>query len=1568
MSHLPVFLAHLIREPRRTALFLALLLAVAGVISAEDTPATDDIPATEDIVTPQDAPITAHAPAFLIPLPSLLIAEDPSQVLDIELRDSRVEFYLDGFWNVSLTGGVEAVFTDGVGQILASPPVLKQEVDLSAWILIDDRWYFEASFAEGFDRNTFALGYMGGENEPVREIRVGNSRIVFPDGYPWIHHGGGDVIAPGVSATFAGNRWQADALVRLDSGGLQEKRLVGMNELERNRLPLTRFTAHGRFFLPDALPDAPISVYIQDDRGQLADAEGRRWRLLNPAEYRLDRLDGTITLPASAAVAVSYTGTWHNGSGGAGPSLQSWITETRDWFNSLEAGSDAEYGLDASADSWITAIAGETVLLLHRTGRFSPFRDAAWYPLSAAGGTVSVVYGATGVPAAHLEAAVDSEALVLRRRYSSNPLRSAPARYPLSPEDPLVYSPGRSLAHNSESIEARIDRYTPVIEISLGKNVIAGTITVLRNGIPESAFSFDPASGLLYLAVPAGNTDDIIIRWMDSDPGARSAVLRAAAATRFRFGNGFSAAAAASVIWTADQEGFSDRTSSIPGSLLGSTEIRRDTDRIKAGVKAGFEYATTDTSGLYRIDGMDSAPAVLYPAANWYTPLKANLAPLLDTRLGGSEPVLSAAGRRPVSGETETSLPSLEASGSSGRILVLDSELTAEDDWIAGDIRTAQAGFSGRSLSSIALTLRTMGTSDNYRLYVQISAERSAWFDNPDAIITRKITPPAATGAWVQRHITLTDEERGRLDGPVDIRLVIVGPESGVPVRPVLHSGRIQFQSIQYSLHAEPSDPFYTAEIRTGAAASILQSAWSDPVKRFNRDGQNSILTMESPAVTPSGIPHGYTASRLTGPVPLTGYSEAVWFVYRENLPDDAVIRLQFLTADGTQTNALSVEFNASVLTVGTWHRISAGTQNGTASLDRASVPDSLIRVHRNRTVMPALSGEGLAIYEVVFPDSLTDPFSFRWHVDEVHLYKAENRTRILAGADLDLSHPGSLVSSGPGALFADPYLRARAEGAHDPSTGSAAAVLTGESGLVLAGISLGVQGAAQGGTQAALSTGETGEPDTAAGTAQRDSTGSVILTTFAHSILWPAGPVTLKEQHQAGPDVQLWKRENSLQITKPFALSLQLLQHNQRSLYRGDWTGRVSLPALTFSQVRFENSTSVLLSQEVRRSALTAAPDQDSLPYGDIWIESTGWFTSPGEADAIRRSARLAGKHSLVTRALAVNLDWQGEGSYRSLVDVRNATVLRTRIETPFRVSRLSITPWWERSISRTDTVVAGGNWSHEFSSMSESLSTQTWFYRTLPFADLADPGIPEILAERGAGSAGFVNRYGIRLARPSTGSPADLYLPVGVTASIGRDTRTTGPLVVQDRRDIDAMIWFSFINMFGSWGTLNLTDLWQEDELSSSVQSGVAWDTGYRTWHIETQHAGAVLSGADSSIRLQNTWRYQSPDISGRNETVSDRLSVVWKRPARSSILHAASPYFKREVSRAWRENKLSLDWSSREAEQRTALEFDHVLTAAFGEHWEIHCSAGTRMQRTPPDILVIGITAAIGATLKF
>jgi len=590
-----------------------------------------------------------------IPLPK---EEAPTALFSADLYDAEVDFFIAGSWTASLQGGAGVTWGDGITGI--QPAVLSDFTDgfkfeqipqltLSLWYM--DRYFFETTITEEQQLETFLFGYFGKENEFLQEARIGNTDIGYGD-YGLFSIPAASRHSLGAYGRFEGSYSEHHLAARYDPAQLEEIRFRGSRQLEELRRAPQGFV-RGRFF---ALPDADIDflrVYLRDDaEGTVSDASGRSYRRLTDDEMVYSLAEGLLFLhnPAASDVVVYYEkGGNAVGDSTLGSDALSGIVDTGSGFVlDLETTIDFYWSADfaygpyddystftgiSNFTDWQRTINSNDGLLLYSPGQWSPFELLSVY---SAGSTVQADSGNTTLWLADKNSSGGSrlpieqfqEAEKARIAPAGFDLRSHEARYPLliyteeSSWARSIYGPGPSGGTEPVDKELRFEQLSPAGSYNIGSNVLEGSITVLRNGVPEQRFTFNPDTGEINFFIPPGQNERIDITFRTTSAQAVGGDIFAAAVNRFSFNDQWSADLNLGLRWNADPNAYITEPGEAEGSMLTAGRLAYRSDRFSFSVESGINVRSPNTTGRLRLYGMnDSAFPVsingelLYPGA-----------------------------------------------------------------------------------------------------------------------------------------------------------------------------------------------------------------------------------------------------------------------------------------------------------------------------------------------------------------------------------------------------------------------------------------------------------------------------------------------------------------------------------------------------------------------------------------------------------------------------------------------------------------------------------------------------------------------------------------------------------------------------------------------------------------------------------------------------------------------------------------------------------------------------------------------------------------------------------------
>ena len=1608
----------------RGILFTILVILLAFSSSAQEPTESDltvpSIPAgtsdgTEESATPVDTSSeptdtdrTYQLPeglspeaAFLARLSGLFRVEDPASLYSFEIRDREVEFFLDGTWESSLTGVLAINFSTDGDTISFSPPVFEQQVDLSTWLFLDQTWYFEATFAEEFTRNTVAAGYVGDDETVVKHVRIGNSGIIFPDTYPFITAGGGDILSPGIMGTFGGDSWKADAMVRYDTAVQREMVLSGMNEVTDEFIPLETPVLGKWFVLPSSRITGTVSVYIEDENGPLRDdsarVKNRRWRKLNPAEFTIHGIEGILELEfdTTSTVAVVYDGAWSAG-GTAGDELTDFISETRAWFESSTQALPEEYLPDPDdpsyrddcAERYILGVDGNESLVVQERGYFSPFSLASRY--RSYGTRLEIIHRETEklVDIVAVQEFGTEFAEVFRTdgnapSNGSSRYRSPSSRFPLAPEQPLMYLPAGGGRNTDTSLVIRSRTHTPIGTISLGENAIPGTIQIVRNGITDNSFTYDESSSLLTLVRPPQTGETIRITWMDSETSARNATLTMAAGIAWNATDRLDFSLASALSWNLSDDGYTDASESSPGSFVVSAGTVWTGETITAETAFALDLSTHDTTGFYRIFGMDGSPVLLHPPEDWYVPPPAQTEPVLGLpAFGGPSSLfplsetLDRDNRVPLANTEDEQLPSHSGSTYGGAVLVMSATHTLVNQWSAADILSGtEGGYDLRGVASLSLMIRNPGTRDDFDLFLQLGTRIDDYYDDPGTIRTWKLDTPPAGSSWRSETIELTDEDRRALGAGQNIRL-IARPRDGitsvpatvVPLSFTIETSRIELREAPFTAAAQPE---YSGSGRLSVEEAddpvSLRSFDRPVVDRFNPGSVNRVLAL---GFTPENSTESIRLYRYMGELFLEQYQSLVFYFYADTLPPPgAEITLTLSSPSGLANNgkrALEAVLDTAVLSEQTWHKVRIDLDTATMYLDDEQLPSSQGRVQiPNRDGNPAradiiLSGWAPGTNP---PDSSGGTRSapqYMVYLDEFHLEGTDMQVAGRNKTAFTWDRPGVLASAGGIPLVSDAALSLTADSAAGKTTSSAAG--TAEASVTLFTVKT-------------------------TGTMTASTETARLADSAGYSVEIPMYVLNMRESCFADFSGNAFRRDTGFSLSGPVPFKVEsMLDFSGRTLYRS--ISATMNPGLGTASA---GSFSLSLENSFDQSGLPERTDIGDTGWQQLWTDMLEYMVSPGEQDAAERNGTFSfnfdwntpfgkapetdpesdsgQKSSSGTALSAVRLSGKAAAAYRATAVIVHTSTAEAVLSFPIRIAGTTLIPSWTRKSGGERPVSAGGDYAEDTKNLFSDLGDMEYFLSVAPFQDLFMEDLDRIIRDDELeNSRYFMNNYRLSWQRQGGGQLADLWIPRSVETAVSRTTATSA--TADNRQDVwESSIQASFtaLNLAGTFGILPIFSWYEQDEISQLYRWSSSWGTGFFTWSIDTWHSLLLFFTDGGTVSLQNGFHYDSPAISGSGELYRNTIMGIWKRPIASSFLSDVLMRVTTLPLSARREDNLQCTVTLDEDLSFT-LDYKHTLAVGIGKNGEVSLTGGTAYSRFRNGNALLELTLGVGGKLMY
>jgi hypothetical protein len=697
-----------------------------------------------DEETPADeaAGGVAKRPALELDVDSLrrrIEHEANAELASLKLGDSDVSLQVSGYWKGTLSGNLGLSLTP-LGTAATSPdsPILfRQEADLTLSLWIRNRWFVEASFLDDYNLNTYRAGYQGLPGETIQYVGLGNTGLKFPN-FPYLDLGGDSPSSFGAYGHFGGGPLSLHALIRYDLAALEERIFVGNRERTFLYTPLNQVLRGRSFVLPDDNLDSPPLVYLEDEKGELRDGNGRRWRLAASSEYAAGAVPGLVELSAApkGLVAVAYSKGGNNqpwdGSLGSYPSISppapggGFLKTVQDWFGYDISLKDYPQPGEETAKPekpGAVVINGVPALVVYEPGTFSPFERMNRYgAASSSTSSASLVRLSTGdrVPGYELLSLEDSAISADIPLYAlketrlgvyelsgdgfSRDRRSPENRWPLGNSYPQIYLPGSGSF--TGDLGVRFTNYSSSGAYAIGTDVVPGSVQVWRSGLADPHIIYNPTSGIVSLENPAGFSEVIRITYLKRSEERRSGSLAAGLGAVYAPGGPFRTDLALGMRWNFTGESYAENGVLNPGTVGVGVKTSWDYDRLKARITGGFGFEQPDTSGIYRAAGMEGHEIYLslppetsfiseapgFSSSSLYSGLTLNNRSNLSYRNYRDTSVLGSSSLRPIDWDGAALV-----SGQNGPYPVRDPGLTSQTHVLAAeftlDTTKTWAGF-----------------------------------------------------------------------------------------------------------------------------------------------------------------------------------------------------------------------------------------------------------------------------------------------------------------------------------------------------------------------------------------------------------------------------------------------------------------------------------------------------------------------------------------------------------------------------------------------------------------------------------------------------------------------------------------------------------------------------------------------------------------------------------------------------------------------------------------------------------------------------------------------------------
>ncbi|MDR2965467.1 MAG: hypothetical protein LBU88_06800 [Treponema sp.] len=1459
----------------RRALILLLLLTPVFLFSQEITENFEGEP-EGDIVIEEEFDFDIEE------IRRRILQEDPGELMSISLGDSNVSLSLTGTWKGSLQGNIGIIYSP-LGTAFTSPetPLLfSQEADILVSLWINNRWFVEANFLDDSSQNTYRAGYQGQSGDFIKYAGIGNTGLDFP-AFPYLDLGGDSVSSFGFYGRMGTDSLNIHSLFRYDAASREERIFTGNRERTMSYIQPQNFIRGVSFVLPEYGDDigSEISVYIEDPNGTIFDQSNKRWRLLLHSEYAAGSREGLLELGIRPAgmVAVFYSGVGNNLGSYSGTGF---LREVQNFF-----GNDANLG----STDYVNFNNGITALVIYRPGTFSPFEKLNRYDApSSASEQANVVWMSSntvkeGYELAPISGGTSSgdiplyiQAVSQRNVYELLSVNIASARdpenrWPLAEEYPEIYIPPKSVYTGDTGL--RFINYSGTNGFFLGQDVVQGSVQVWRSGIQDSNFKFNAATGEVVLNSPAGMNEIIRITYLKKSEETRIGSIAAGIGAHYRQGsNPFSAMAAIGVRWNVtESDAFTEEGNSSIGTVGLSGKVQWDYDNLKAHIAAGFAFEQTDTTGLYRVAGMEGHKVILplpadtsflsYPPAGMPSLSLANRKELIyknyynNNVLGSTLMPITWNGAVVVTGVNKP-YPVKDPLLSDSQILVADFILEA-GEWTGFQVPTvSNSDFISRA-GEIIIPYRLIFDSAvpiGFKLIIQIgdlSSKDFSFIENTDIVWQEEMDL-----SNIDEHgrgiaiISLTEADRLKLSSANHLRVIAVS-ESGEAAGRVLLASPVFHGASFRSLNSEVM-AYETIETEP----PFLHTQFADIINRLHTDSSSQrVLAIEWDNLEP-----GKTAGvdGRIGEIPLNDYRELSFFI---KLPGDSFIvtdeKLIFIVASGPE--AIGREYLKAEIPLNEFANLNLQGQWAKVTIRyQGSETGVFINGTRINGITPEYNPVRAAVqsnpvnYTCIYIDPGTAgqlaPGIF--YIDEIILEDPCVVYRLNAGTAVEYSKQGVLLSLNGLPVFSDLKISTAVESEirmdeENNNMGS----MVNRTGLQISIFGVNLQ------ANAAFTAAE-----------------NTFLWSADHSISRTLGSFSVKESFYASPQENNAQHKFNLSYTSDFFAKFDADALYELSRLRQKWNFGIGyrpknevIPAISFNSdlqwvknnnFNEDNDYAALWLQ----SFMPLIPDTGK---GANSRKTVSQFVITQRTKPIGAVLTLNG----ITNFTAINSLTQTENSLFLDIPV---TLTRTNIN--FRMGRN-----FKRHLDFTGNDIMDDA-DRFFNSIDESLH----LWKIFPGYSLFAPELNNAMDNiKPANYTAFNDHFSTTVTLPRRTDLTAFIVPSRATFRLERqleqkmDTRS-------DILNMGISFGFSAINMFGSMGYKPLFNFYTNDEFNHAIQGAVAFNNNAEiSWRAQSV-LGAGFRTANGTMNIVNTLTLRDGD------RWTESFAVDWITPAEKTLIN--------------------------------------------------------------------------------
>ncbi len=1537
-----------------------------------------------------------NSPSIMLPVPE----DSPASLFNFNIHDNEIVFLADGWWTGEMEGQLNATYSSRNGFNNSTPNfIFKQQVDLSLIFMLNEQWYFKTNFADEFTKNTISAGFYGKNKNPLKEFKISNRNIIFPDFYSMSLFkrsiGGGENQAPGILAHFespSSKKWVADFALRYDMTEQHDATFYGKNSVTTDFIELSNFMTGQFFALPEELIQNIKEIFVENSTGSYQDEKKRKFKKLSQDEFLtivskrqlIISNDAGITKKNGKRPAIlvtfykkninSFLGEYNDSTGGENISF---LKEIQQVFGE-------KINLEKYTNPLTTKIENSEALILQETSAFSPFLCANYYDLglsSSATVKIGSIYSENKSEDFLIEITDDFENFIsstfvnakhtfakIYTDENSEQEFSAQNRFPLAKKIPKTYL---NTAVDSD-LKIIVQKYNPVSTYNIGTNAESNSVKVYKNGILISGAEYDSESGTVKLNSSVSDMDKIYITWNETSGNAKSGAVASQAAFKYFFSPNFSADVSMAANWTVSPFAeYSEYNRNAGGYAAFSTGIDYSAKNIKFSTAAAAIYEKLDVTDKYRIDGFENAQSeTCYLEKNSGFELENNQIPVLNPRPDSNETPekLDSAQNFTVQGICKNGA---KDSYISGYKIPLEwnfpaaeenSNLSLENAWAACNIKLS-GGYilPSSSVFRIALQLSEQ-LPESLDVYIQLGVQAD---ENPDAEeseriptwklnIDREIFSSSTnlqknkTNGWQTVEIQLTDYDKSYLSFYHDARLIV---KSNSKTQELLHG--IIFAGPYETVPEGIS--IYASEKANAKAEQIKDN--SIPLKKtFNTDdnfAQKISWNFDSPTEDDE---KNIILGKFLNETDISSYKYLKFYYKNANFQEfNLILDKDSASLSENGTEAVNLKFYEEALktfnkTDGNWHSLEINLLEKSVKIDNEELPSENFAISIRRNQMPT------RLKIEFIPTNLKDDF----FVDELFMEKASANFDFQNISKFQAKKEGILVSAKNFPLVQDAFFSTELEcGASVPEesdfekNGFVHSISSAE--ITLATVKFSADAAFSSQEENLL---------LSAGHSVKTTKPLLKILSANDSFIFNKTDSSTEKSSAASLDLK--------NIRIP--LSADIKTESQKN--RWNFSGKMESDILfNIKKEKWNANLKTEISAAQKIPSTQEKIDKiNAKNYAENYADSTIFSFDFGSEEATKRNVKTKISSSFGFLNLSPEIIFLADEKYSNTNSAKYTSSQNFDFIIPFSVKNTNFTLKYSKNGSKTQNTNTGGNYRNDFEELFDSIKNSSWYFFATPFQDFFDSNFSDSFFEQvsksNAENIFYSGKYSLNWKRPLFADTKDFFIPAVFDFSSER--RISASSDFSGFYVLKASILNTPINIFGFQSKNRIFKWYKTDEYAISLSGTVKipenspadtlWNLNF---YVQAGYfineTDVLRTGFETEISPDSAWK-----ITG---------SAQYKRRVQKNLLSEIIKLADKKNPEKLKKQKLfrtdsmdfSLNYDNDEDFLAQTYDFSHKISAEISKYFDFNCGFNFYLN-VKKEITAITVSGTAGGKISF